>query len=246
MRADVQRTARTSRAGVWLGVLAGWGFCLAGGGVETASASYRVEGNLTPVAGGAAGNTSYSVYQVVGQPDILGDASAAGYVVLHGWRIPAAVAQLYRYALEAGWNLKGAPGLSDRSAGEIFTGAAAAPIKVGNIQYAVPGGLVEAADSDPLLGLQAFWVFSYWGGTGQWFSTPEAHTPGDGTPWRSLLQPGWNLFSPPYAVTVPPRGTGIVVVWHWVPATSSYEVILPGQNLLPLEGYWVFAAATAP
>jgi hypothetical protein len=147
---------------------------------------------------------------------------------------------LYRYVLEAGWNLRGSPGVSNLSGGAIFTGSAGAPIKIGNIQYpTLAGTFVEADDSDPLLGLQAFWVFSYWGGRGRYFSVADSETPADGTSWQSMLQPGWNLFSPPYVITVPPRGV-IVVVWRWNAPTSSYEMVLPGDELRPLEGYWVF------
>jgi len=207
---------------------------------NAASSRYRVEGTVTPAGAGQAANADLTLYQIVAQPDPLGESAGDLGTVVHGWRLPAVAERLYRYALEAGWNLQGAPGISDQTTGVIFTGPAGAPIKIGNIQYAVPGGsFVQAADSDPILGLQAFWVFSYWGGQGQPFATPEAHTPDDGTAWQDLLQPGWNLFSPPYVLTVPPRGR-IIVVWRWVPATSSYEIVLPGAEMHPLDGYWIF------
>ena len=201
---------------------------------------YRVEGTVTPAGAGRSSNAAMSLYQIVAQPEALGESSGSVGTVLYGWRLPAVVERLYRYALEAGWNLQGAPGLSNRSAGEVFTGPAGAPIKIGNIQYpTLSGSFVEAADSDPILGLQAFWVFSYWGGSGRPFDTSDAHTPDDGTAWQDLLQPGWNLFSPPYLVTVPPRGT-VVVVWRWNPGAASYEIVPPGNELHPLDGYWIF------
>ena len=147
---------------------------------------------------------------------------------------------LYRYAIAAGWNLKGAPGPTDAPIGAVFSGASGASIKVGPIQYPTTSGeFVEADDRDPLLGNMAFWVFSYWGGKGQPFASRDAHTPGDGTPWQDLLLPGWNLFSPPYSVTVPPCEE-IIVVWRWDPAARAYRVVRPGSTMKPLEGYWVF------
>lgn len=230
--------------------IVGWQLCglLAARAAETASAGYRVDGTVTPAAGGGLGCASYGLYHLLGQPEPLGEASAPGQTILHGWRIPPIAVQLYRYDLEAGWSLRGSPGVSDQAIGPIFTGIAGAPIKVGNILYAgIDGSFVPAADSDPLIELRAFWVFSYWGGSGQTFTATDAPTPGAGTSWLDLLQPGWNLFSPPYVVTVPPRSSsGIVVVWRWDPTSAAYEVVLPGRNLVPLEGYWVFVAAAAP
>jgi hypothetical protein len=206
----------------------------------TASSRFRVQGTITPAGAGRAANAAGSLYQIVAQPDPLGESRGSVGTTQHGWRLPAVATTLYHYALEAGWNLQGAPGVSDRTAGEIFTGPAGAPIKIGNLQYPSPtGSFVEAADSDPILGLQAFWVFSYWGGRGRTFDTPDAPTPEDGTAWQDLLEPGWNLFSPPYLVSVPPRGS-IVVVWRWEPATAAYEVVLPGEEMHPLDGYWIF------
>jgi hypothetical protein len=205
-----------------------------------ASSRYRLEGTVTPAGAGQSGQTGMTVYQIVAQPEPLGESAGNLGMLVHGWRLPAVVEFIYRYVLEPGWNLQGSPGVSDLSTGAVFTGPAGAPIKIGNIQYATPtGSFVQADDSDPLVGLQAFWVFSYWGGRGQPFTTPEAPTPADGSAWQDLLRPGWNLFSPPYMVTVPPRGT-IVVVWRWNSATSSYEIVLPGAELQPLVGYWIF------
>lgn len=257
MKADLrQRNCRRGPSRAWaasmvrrhlLAAIVTIGVALALRAADTASTTYRVDGNLTPAAGGSVVGASYALHQVVGQPEALGEAHGSLYAVEHGWRIPAPVAQLYRYALEAGWSLKGSPGVSDQTIGTIFTGAAGAPTKVGNLQYANPdGSLVAAADSDPVLDLQAFWVFSYWGGTGQPFAAPEAHQPGDGTHWHELLEPGWNLFSPPYVVTVPPRSTGIVVVWRWDSAAATYELVLPGRNLFPLDGYWIFVSPELP
>ncbi len=209
-------------------------------GGEASSSLFRVQSAL-PAAAGRTRGSGLTLDQVVAPPAPLGDLSSGErFTLLHGWRFPPAVERLYRFALAAGWNLKGAPGTSDREAGFIFTGRSGAPIKIGTLLYpAADGTLVQADDSDPLLGLHAFWVFSYWGGTGQPFAAPEAHQPDDGTAWENLLQPGWNLFSPPYAVTVPARGR-IVVVWRWDPGRAAYQIVLPGEVLLPLEGYWVF------
>jgi hypothetical protein len=206
----------------------------------TASSRYRLEGTVTPAGAGRSSNTAVVLYQIVAQPEPLGESAGSVGTVLHGWLLPAAAERLYRYALEAGWNLQGAPGLSDHTTGDIFSGPAGAPIKVGNIQYpTLAGAFVEAADSDPILGLRAFWVFSYWGGLGRSFGSPDALTPDDDSAWQDLLQPGWNLFSPPYLVTVPPRGT-IVAVWRWNPGTAAYEIVPPGEELHPLDGYWIF------
>jgi hypothetical protein len=230
------------RHGRILGCCAGAVLCLAlaAVGAESASGRYRLEGTLTPAGAGHAVGVGLTLYQIVAQPDPLGEFTGTVGTLQHGWRLPAKVEPLYHYVLEAGWNLQGAPGVSDRPAGAIFTGPAGAPIKIGNLRYPTPAGsFVEAADRDPILGLQAFWVFSYWGGEGRSFATPEAHTPDDGSAWQDLLQPGWNLFSPPYTVTVPSRGA-IVVVWRWNPATTTYEIVPPGTDLRPLEGYWIF------
>lgn len=222
-----------------------WAMALAAQAQTAASSRYRLEGTLTPAGAGRAGQTGgLALYQIVAQPEPLGESAGSLGTVVHGWRLPAVTERLYRYALQAGWNLQGAPGVSDQSAGAIFSGPAGAPIKIGDLQYATPtGSLVSADDRDPLLGLQAFWVFSYWGGSGQPFATPDALTPDDGSAWQDLLQPGWNLFSPPYLVTVPPRGA-IVVIWRWDPEARSYEIVLPGAELHPLDGYWVFKAVT--
>lgn len=207
---------------------------------DTGNSQFRVQGTVTPAGAGRTKATGLVLDQIIAPPEAFGAAVGEDAAVLHGWRLPPAVARLYRYALAAGWNLKGAPGISDQTAGFIFTGAAGAPIKIGNLQYPAPdGSLVEADDSDPILGLQAFWVFSYWGGTGRSFAAPEAPLPGDDSDWQDLLRPGWNLFSPPYTVTVPARGR-VVVVWRWDPATTAYVVVAPGEVLRPLDGYWVF------
>jgi hypothetical protein len=220
---------------------AGLGLASRSAAAETASSQFRVEGTITPAAAGQARGPGLVLDQIVAQPEPFGESAGVAGTVLHGWRFPRAVARLYRYALAAGWSLRGAPGLSDQTTGHVFTGPAGAPIKIGNLQYpSADGAFVQADDSDPILGLQAFWVFSYWGGQGQVFGTPDAHQPGDGTAWQELLQPGWNLFSPPYAVTVPPRGGDIVVVWRWDTATAAYAVVAPGEVMRPLEGYWLF------
>lgn len=216
-------------------------FCLAlAVQAQTAASSrYRVEGTVTPAGAGRSSQAALLLYQIVAQPEPLGDAAGSVGTVLQGWRLPAPVEPSYRYTLQAGWNLQGAPGDSDQTTGQVFTGSGGAPIKVGNIQYLTPADtLIEADDADPIVGLQAFWVFSYWGGSGRLFATPEAHTPDDGTAWQDLLQYGWNLFSPPYTVAVPSRGS-IVAAWRWDAATASYEVVPPGAELRPLEGYWI-------
>ena len=225
--------------------LAALAFSLALAGTVAAqsagSSQYRVEGTVTPAGAGKSAGATLTLDQIVSQPEPLGDSANAQVSVAHGWRLPPTAARLYHYALAAGWNLQGSPGLSEQTAGTIFTGPAGAPIKIGRIQYPrVAGGFVEADDTDPLLALQAFWVFSYWGGQGREFATPEAHEPGDGTPWQDLLQPGWNLFSPPYTVTVPAPGR-ITIVWRWDPAAGTYRIVESGANLLPLEGYWLYA-----
>jgi hypothetical protein len=228
-------TARVAAFGVLL--LLG---CLEVSAQTASSGLFRIEGTGLPAGAGRATGPGRVLDQIIAQPEPFGDSAGAAGTVLHGWRFPPVVERLYRYALAAGWNLKGAPGVSDHTTGHIFTGPAGAPIKIGNIQYpTLDGGFVEADDGDPLLGLQAFWVFSYWGGQGQSFRTPEAHRPDDGVPWQDLLEPGWNLFSPPYMITVPPRGR-IVVVWRWDTATAAYVVVAPGQIMLPLQGYWIF------
>jgi gluconokinase len=53
------------------------------------------------------------------------------------------------------------------------------------------------------------------------------------------LRPGWNLYSPPFQVTVPGGGTDLLVVWKWNAALGSYELVYPGQNLVAGEGYWI-------
>jgi hypothetical protein len=237
-----------------LAIMAAAVFCLAlvTQAQTAASSRYRVEGTVIPAGVGRSSHAALTLYQIVAQPELLGDAAGSVGTVLQGWRLPARVERLYRYALEPGWNLQGAPGLSDQSAGYIFSGAGGAPIKIGNLQYLTPtNSFIEADDDDPVLGLQAFWVFSYWGGSGRLFATPDAHTPDDGTAWQDLLQAGWNLFSPPYTVTVPssdavavPASGSIVAVWRWDPASSSYAVVLPGEELHPLAGYWVFKLNT--
>jgi|GEM_PF-1804506 len=216
------------------------GLALTATAADTVSSQFRVQGTVVPAGAGRTTAPGLVLDQIVAQPEAFGAAAGESGTVLHGWRFPPAVERLYRFALAAGWNLKGAPSTSDQTMGFIFTGAAGAPIKIGHIQYPAPdGSLVEADDTDPVLGLQAFWVFSYWGGTSRPFATPDALQPGDGTDWQDLLRPGWNLFSPPYMVTVPARGR-IAVAWRWDPATTAYVVVAPGEVLRPLEGYWVY------
>ena len=224
--------------------------CLALGTVLSAadigSSQFRVRGNVLSAAGGRTAGSQVGVEQILGQAEPLGVSRGSGSVLFHGWRIPPVVALLYRYALQGGWNLRGSPGISDRSIGEIFVGPAGAPIKIGNVQYAdVDGNIVEADDADPLLANLAFWVFSYWGGESAPFDTPDAPRPGEGPSWLDELDDGWNLFSPPYHVTVP-AFAHVAVVWRWNSATSSYELMLPGMIMRPLEGYWLFKTPETP
>ncbi|MBN2452395.1 MAG: hypothetical protein JXR77_18560 [Lentisphaeria bacterium] len=220
-------------------LLLGWGTALRAQS-PAAGAIFRIDSDPVPAGAGASSTGAHGLRSLVGQPDAVGDAAGQALKIAHGWRIPAVVEMLRRYALDAGWNLKGSPGLSDQPIGVIFTGAGGAPIKIGNVMYPTPtGDCVEAADSDPLLANLAFWTFSYWGGTGSPFGTPDAQRPEDGTHWLDTIGPGWTLYSPPYHVSIPLDGD-IPVVWRWDPAARAYHPLLPGAILLPLEGYWIF------
>ncbi len=226
-------------------ILAGTLSVLAGLAVTAAEAGrYRVAGGIAAAGDGTASGGGYRLQYVVGT-GTAGVGNAANRRVEHGWRLETPAPLRYRYRLEPGWNLCGAPGVSDASIATVFRGAAGAPIKVGGIQYlAADGSLVTPAEADPLLAREAFWVFSYWGGLGEPFYALDAPLPDDGSRWQDALRPGWNFHSPPYVVSVPSPGAAsrILSVWRWDPAEAAYVPMLPLQLLEPLQGYWIFVA----
>ncbi|NLF17400.1 MAG: hypothetical protein GX595_09095 [Lentisphaerae bacterium] len=234
---------RRSSAAILAGALV-----LAGLAATAAEAGrYHVTGSIAAAGDGSASGGGYRLQYVVGA-GTAGAGNAASRRVEHGWRLETPAPLRYRFRLEPGWNLCGAPGISDASIASIFRGAAGAPIKVGGVQYhAADGSLVTPAEADPLLAQESFWVFSYWGGLGEPFYAVDAPQPDDGSRWQDALQPGWNLYSPPYVVTVPgpADGSRIISVWRWDPAAALYEPVLSPRLLEPLQGYWIFVAPTA-
>lgn len=202
----------------------------------TANPGYRIDAWTVSSGGGRTAGDRNRV-SGIGCQTAPGGRCAVGVRELHsGYAIPDVVLRMLQFTLAPGWNLKGAPGATHLTTDEIFRGAAAAPIKLGNIRYwdAELQEYVEGDDADPLVGRWGFWVFSYWGGQSR-----QAETADDAAAhWVDELLLGWNLYSPPYYVTVP-QDDDVLVVWRWNAVLGSYELVYPGQNLIPGHGYWI-------
>jgi hypothetical protein len=210
------------------------------GADNTANSGYRVDAWTVSTAGGNMTGEQHRVTAVGSQACPAGRCAFDTRQLESGYAIPEVVVQLLQFALSPGWNLKGAPGATARTTDEIFRGAAGAPVKVGNIRYwdAELQDYVEGDDADPLVGRWGFWVFSYWGGQ----SRPSETLADPVTSWVDDLLEGWNLYSPPYYVTVP-QNNDVLVVWRWNAVDGSYELVYPGQNLIPGHGYWILKQA---
>jgi hypothetical protein len=210
--------------------------CGALSAIESGNTRYRLSGRTPAAAGGVNSSGARRLTSIVGQPGPVGRCAGSQHTLQSGFQLPDVMRRLLQFALEPGWNLKGAPGATARTTDEVFRGAAGAPVKVGNIRYwnAESQEYAEGNDADPLVGGWGFWVFSYWGGKSREF----AFAAEDRFPWEDELRPGWNLYSPPFQVTVP-GGTDLLVVWKWNAALGSYELVYPGQNLVAGEGYWI-------
>ena len=143
---------------------------------------------------------------------------------------------VWRYVLEPGWNLKGAPVNTDQTIDTIFQTARGTSILHSMPAVWSGNGYNRKNGSDRLNATEGFWVFSYWGGESREF-TGQSPQSGDGL--VSQLQQGWNLYSPPGYASRPPDNR-IIVVWWWDPFLQEYVEIPAGANLLPLEGYWIY------
>jgi hypothetical protein len=197
---------------------------LVSGGVDSGTArvsgeAYRLDGSLLA---GAAGRSAGPTMQLL-----------SGYVATPRWKVVP-----YRFVLESGWNMKGTPVASDRTAADLFTDLAGNALKMGDLQAWEDGLYVAIEDSDTVSANTGFWVFSYWGGETQ----PVTGDPGNAAALEDQLASGWNLYSPSYHMTLKPSGT-VLAVWHWNPELRAYTPVLPGQILAPTEGYWIYRAA---
>ena len=200
-------------------------------GVESsANSAYRVHGWTLSASGGRIANGSHRLSCVAGESTPEGGCGGGLHDLWSGYSVPGIVRRLMQFALAPGWNLKGSPGATDLTIEEIFRGASGAPIKVGDIRYwdAALQEYADGDDADPLVGGWGFWVFSYWGGEGRAFESADARE----VRWTEELLDGWNLYTPPFHVTVP-SGMDILVVWRWDADAGAYELVYPGQNLFP-------------
>jgi hypothetical protein len=209
---------------------------------ELSSPNYRIPTSGFATAGGNATSGSFRLESSAGEAAPVGQVAGEQFQATAGAEVPAPlpekVARILRMVLKSGWNMKGSPVLSDKTVGAIFRGDKGYPIKIGNLYYYQSGreaGYVESDDADPLPPNLGFWVFSYWGGTSREFSGED----GSNAELVEQLEPGWNLYTPTRYVTVPQRGE-IAVVWRWDAEAQCYVGVDPGENLVPLEGYWIY------
>lgn len=202
------------------------------------AASYRLEEGTVAAGTGTLSSSSYIMNGLVSQPSPVGETAGETFVLNSGVEVPAAVVEMLRFALVAGWNLKGSPGLTAEQIGKIFTGVRGAPIKIGDLEFydTETGAYALSQDTDAIPANRAFWVFSYWGGTGTEFSLAN---PGVAmTTWIDSLASGWNLFSPSIPITVP-EDSRILSIWKWDATAGTYLELYPGDVMSVLEGYWV-------
>jgi len=173
----------------------------------------------------------------VGQSQPTGQPQSDSYRLASGRELPEVVQEILRFTLAAGWNLKGSPATSDQAIADIFKGGLGNTIKTGDLfQWDTANEVyLQSTDADALDANYGFWVFSYWGGTGTEFTG----TDGSRDPLVDQLEDGWNLYSPTEYTTLP-NDDAIVVAWRWQTATEQYQNVAPGQNLVPLEGYWIY------
>lgn len=204
-----------------------------GGGIH-------LDGTFAAVAGPASATTVRATSQG-GEAPPIGTAASTSYTLFSGSRIPAEVERILQYTLAAGWNVLGAPGTTDTSAGEIFVGRNGGTIKVGPIQYFDSTYLryVQAADTAQLLPRQGFWLFSYWGGSSQTFTAPPHIAVRD---WLDEIPRGtWVLYSPPGKIVLGDNRN--LTVYGWNTAAQNYELLSGGDMIEPLRGYWVYRDA---
>ena len=191
------------------------------------------------IAGESGSAESFRASGLGGEPVQAGRTVSASYVLESGARLPEGVARLLHYALSSGWQLLGAPGVSDRTTGEIFVGAAGASVKVGPIQYynCMTLRYERGSNDEPIRAREGFWLFSYWGGESRTFAAAsEVAAAG----WLEEIPVGrWVLYSPPGKIILPALDG--VTVYAWNTLTQSYgEPLEAGDELLPLHGYWVY------
>lgn len=203
---------------------------------QLSSPSYRVSGSFEAGSGQSVG-PSHRLASGVGQSQATGQAQNDNYRLDSGRQIPEVVQEILRFALQSGWNLKGSSVTSDQAILDIFKGNLGNTIKTGDLfQWDTANGeYLQSTNADALDANYGFWVFSYWGGTGTEFTGTE----GSKDALADQLEDGWNLYSPTEYTTLPDNAD-IVAVWRWNAATEQYLNVAPGQNLVPLEGYWIY------
>jgi hypothetical protein len=210
-------------------------------GQESSGGRYAVRSAVLSTCSGHGTGTSHGLSSVLAPPAPPGTGESlalrldSGYVM----QLPAEPAP-QRLLLAPGWNLKGSPVTTADSIDSLFRDDSGYEIRLGDL-YFWGGDDYEARDAaDVLPANEAFWVFSYWGGLSQEVQGVQGST----ADLEDQLAEGWNLYSPTYHVTVPSSpDTEIVIVWHWNPVSQQYDEVLSGQNLFPLEGYWIYKRA---
>jgi len=203
---------------------------------QLSSPSYRSTGSFEAGAGQSSG-PNHRLGSSIGPAEPSGVSLSPTHQLRSGREVPEVVQEILRFTLDAGWNLKGSPVTSDQAIGDIFKGSLGHTIKTGDLSQwdTANGQYLQSTDTDALDANYGFWVFSFWGGEGTAFTGTEGST----APLRDQLQSGWNLYSPTDYTTLTDDST-IIVVWRWDAAAERYQLVLPGQNLVPLEGYWIY------
>ncbi len=173
---------------------------------------------------------------VGGSGSPVGTANSDSYILTSGVAIPDVMVEWLSYTLEMGWNLCGAPGASSKVIGEIFRGARGLPIKLGNAQYfdGASETYVEVGDDERLRAEKGFFVYSYWGGGSREFACEGAVA----SNWKDGLSPGWNLYSPPYAIVLDEED-GPLTIFR-LNAGGVYEQMGITDILTVGRGYWVY------
>lgn len=198
----------------------------------------RLHGTVAAIAGSCGNGSTVRATSQGAEPSPAGGALADSYMLASGWRIPDQLDRLLQYMLSPGWQLLGAPGTSDRAAGEIFVGAGGYSIKVGSAFYFDPDTLryVLLGDESPILARRGFWLFSYWGGRSQSFLARPGVAVRD---WLREIPFGkWVLYSPPGKIIMGDMAG--LSIQAWDARAQAYRLLGTGDTIEPPNGYWVY------
>jgi uncharacterized lipoprotein YbaY len=142
-------------------------------------------------------------------------------------------------ALNEGWNLIGTPLIGTTPLGEMTSREGSRESMIVGAAWQWRSGEYKLARTDaPLCAEQGYWVYA---------SSSGVCRPAAGLREQELLNPspGWNLVSPSATCTGAELGIGDAPVWGWDSASGCYVPVVPGTQLSPGLGYWVYIGTSA-